>query len=63
MIVNSRIDLVDLSRLYFSQDSSCADLVARVKEITSGKLAYGALDAVGGDLTKVCFSLRTSDFL
>ncbi|KAL2653308.1 hypothetical protein R1flu_021436 [Riccia fluitans] len=28
------------------------DVVSRVKEITGKKLAYGALDAVGGDLTK-----------
>ncbi|KAL3685076.1 hypothetical protein R1sor_003098 [Riccia sorocarpa] len=28
------------------------DTVSRVREITGNKLAYGALDAVGGDLTK-----------
>ncbi|KAL3685077.1 hypothetical protein R1sor_003099 [Riccia sorocarpa] len=28
------------------------DVVKRVKDITGNKLAYGALDAVGGDLTK-----------
>jgi NADPH:quinone reductase-like Zn-dependent oxidoreductase len=31
--------------------SSSEDVVARVKEITGGKLAYGALDAVGGTTT------------
>jgi len=35
------------------------DVVTRVKEITGGKLAYGGLDAVGGELTKqVCASVR-----
>ncbi|KAH9571707.1 hypothetical protein CY35_02G107300 [Sphagnum magellanicum] len=35
------------------------DVVTRVKEITGGKLAYGALDAVSGELTKqVCASVR-----
>jgi NADPH:quinone reductase-like Zn-dependent oxidoreductase len=35
------------------------DVVTRVKEITGGKLAYGALDAVAGELTKqVCASVR-----
>ncbi|MCO5574934.1 hypothetical protein L7F22_028729 [Adiantum nelumboides] len=29
-----------------------ADIVAEVKAITSGRLAYGAIDAVGGDLTQ-----------
>ncbi|CAM6050344.1 unnamed protein product [Sphagnum compactum] len=35
------------------------DVVTRVKEITGGKLAYGGLDAVAGELTKqVCASVR-----
>jgi NADPH:quinone reductase-like Zn-dependent oxidoreductase len=32
--------------------TSDEDVATRVKEITGGKLAYGALDAVGGELTK-----------
>jgi NADPH:quinone reductase-like Zn-dependent oxidoreductase len=39
--------------------TSDEDVVTRVKEITGGKLAYGALDAVAGELTKrVCASVR-----
>jgi len=39
--------------------TSDEDVVTRVKEITGGKLAYGALDAVSGELTKrVCASVR-----
>ncbi|CAM6092597.1 unnamed protein product [Calypogeia fissa] len=33
--------------------STTEDVVSRVKQITSKKLAYGALDAVGGELTQV----------
>ncbi|KAH7415981.1 hypothetical protein KP509_14G069400 [Ceratopteris richardii] len=29
------------------------DVVARVREITGGRMAYGAIDCVGGELTKV----------
>lgn len=29
------------------------DTVKRVTEITSGNLAYGAIDSAGGDVTKV----------
>jgi NADPH:quinone reductase-like Zn-dependent oxidoreductase len=39
--------------------TSDEDVAKRVKEITGGKLAYGALDAVAGELTKqVCASVR-----
>lgn len=39
--------------------STDEDVVARVKEITHGTLAYGALDAVGGPFTKtVCGCVR-----
>eukprot|EP00249_Psilotum_nudum_P030688 c43587_g1_i1 orf=249-1244(+) len=39
--------------------STTEDIVARVKEITEGKLAYCAIDAVGGSLTKtVAASVR-----
>lgn len=34
-------------------NSSTEDVIARVKEITGGKLAYGALDPVAGGTTKV----------
>ncbi|MCO5556678.1 hypothetical protein L7F22_010229 [Adiantum nelumboides] len=34
-------------------NSETQDIVAEVKAITSGRLAYGAIDAVGGDLTQV----------
>ncbi len=35
------------------------DVATRVKEVTGGKLAYGGLDAVAGELTKqVCASVR-----
>lgn len=35
------------------------DIVAKVKEVTGKKLAWGALDAVGGEITKkVCASVR-----
>ncbi|EFJ08916.1 hypothetical protein SELMODRAFT_428449 [Selaginella moellendorffii] len=33
--------------------STTEDVVARVKEITSNKLVYGALDCVGGGMTKI----------
>lgn len=42
---------------YASFQSAQADVVARVKEITGGKLAYAAVDAVLGKLTKVSQSL------
>ena len=32
--------------------SSDEDVVSRVKEITHGKLAYGAIDSIGGEFTK-----------
>jgi NADPH:quinone reductase-like Zn-dependent oxidoreductase len=32
--------------------SSDEDVVSRVKEITHGKLAYGAIDPIGGEFTK-----------
>ena len=32
--------------------TSCEDLVARVKEITEGKLAYAAVDPIAGEFTK-----------
>ncbi|CAM6122779.1 unnamed protein product [Calypogeia fissa] len=39
--------------------STTEDIVARVRDITSGKLAYGGLDCVGGDTTKaVAASVR-----
>jgi NADPH:quinone reductase-like Zn-dependent oxidoreductase len=34
-------------------DSEGEDIVKRVVDITNGKLAYGAIDAVAGELTKV----------
>ena len=34
-------------------NSSEGDVVDKVKKITGGKLAYGAIDCVGGELTKV----------
>eukprot|EP00270_Netrium_digitus_P017908 TRINITY_DN670_c0_g1_i5.p1 TRINITY_DN670_c0_g1~~TRINITY_DN670_c0_g1_i5.p1 ORF type:complete len:403 (+),score=115.45 TRINITY_DN670_c0_g1_i5:194-1402(+) len=41
-------------------NSSDEDVVAKVKEITGGKLAYGAVDSVAGSLTKsVAASVRS----
>ncbi|BFI05459.1 hypothetical protein MPTK1_1g23130 [Marchantia polymorpha subsp. ruderalis] len=40
----------------FVINSSKEDVVAKVKEITNGKRAYGAVDAVAGELTKTITS-------
>ncbi|KAI5066843.1 hypothetical protein GOP47_0017371 [Adiantum capillus-veneris] len=42
-------------------NSEKQDIVAEVKAITMGRLAYGAIDAVGGDLTKSVASCVRSD--
>jgi NADPH:quinone reductase-like Zn-dependent oxidoreductase len=34
-------------------NSNHGELVEKVSDITDGKLAYGAIDCVGGELTKV----------
>ena len=34
-------------------NSNEGDVVEKIRNITGGKLAYGAIDCVGGELTKV----------
>jgi NADPH:quinone reductase-like Zn-dependent oxidoreductase len=45
-------ELLDIGADYVI-DTSEEDVVARVKEITNGNGAYGAIDAVAGDLTSI----------